>query len=158
MISRRSLPRTSRRDILRLQYTHPSRELQYFFVLEHGLTESSTNVPAIAMSFSDLPFAYGPFVPHYVPKLYIENYFAHHKTDALLSLNTTVEDVSLIKTPHSSKEKWKLTLRKHDSIRQVDVWWEEYFDGVIFANGHYAVPFVSHHSSSVQVCNLTNRQ
>jgi cation diffusion facilitator CzcD-associated flavoprotein CzcO len=94
------------------------------------------------MSFSDLPFAYGPFVPHHIPKLYIEGYFAHHKLDSLLSLNTTVEDVSLIKTPSSSKEKWKLTLRKHDSVRQVDVWWEDHFDAVVFANGHYSVPFV----------------
>ncbi|KAE9363620.1 FAD/NAD(P)-binding domain-containing protein [Stipitochalara longipes BDJ] len=102
----------------------------------------TTNVPAIAMSFSDLPFAYGPFVPHHIPKQYIESYFAHHGTDTLLSLNTTVEDVSLIKTSNCSKEKWKLALRKYDSVRQVDIWWEDHFDAVIFANGHYAVPFI----------------
>jgi cation diffusion facilitator CzcD-associated flavoprotein CzcO len=94
------------------------------------------------MSFSDLPFAYGPFVPHHIPKQYIESYFAHHKIDSLLSLNTTVEDVSLISPPNSAKEKWKLTLRKHDPVRQVDVWWEDDFDAVVLANGHYSVPFV----------------
>jgi len=94
------------------------------------------------MSFSDLPFAYGPFVPHHIPKQYVESYFSHHKLDSLLSLNTTVEDVSIIKIPNRTKERWKLTLRKHDSVRQVDVWWEDEFDAVVFANGHYSVPFV----------------
>jgi hypothetical protein len=93
------------------------------------------------MSFSDLPFAYGPFVPHHIPKQYVESYFSHHELDSSLSLSTTVEDVS-IKNPNRTKEKWKLTLRKHDSVRQVDVWWEDEFDAVVFANGHYSVPFV----------------
>jgi hypothetical protein len=109
----------------------------------HRLTiEKSTNVPAIAMPFSDLPFAYGPFVAHHIPKRYIESYFAHHQVDSLLSLNTTVEDVSLIKSANSSTERGKLTLRKHDSVRQVDVWWEDDFDAVVLANGHYSVRFV----------------
>ncbi|KAF4944612.1 hypothetical protein FSARC_14624, partial [Fusarium sarcochroum] len=51
----------------------------------------TTNVPDIAMSFSDSPFSYEPFVPHYVPWQYIENYFSIHKTDEFLFLNTTVE-------------------------------------------------------------------
>ncbi|KAF4624022.1 hypothetical protein G7Y89_g14154 [Cudoniella acicularis] len=102
----------------------------------------TTNVPAVAMSFSDLPFAYGPFVPHHIPRQYLESYFSHHKTDSLLSLNTTVEDVSVIKAGNGQKERWKLTLRKRDLVRQVDVWWEDEFDAVIFANGHYSVPFV----------------
>lgn len=95
------------------------------------------------MSFSDIPFPYGPFVPHHVPKQYIESYFSHHKTDTLLSLNTTVEDVSVIRTSVSEKERWNLTLRKYDPVLRVDIWWEEDFDAVIFANGHYSVPFVS---------------
>lgn len=95
------------------------------------------------MSFSDAPFAYGPFVPHHVPAQYVANYFSLHKTDTFLELNTTVEDVS--KIPHSSSDgldKWKLTLRKYDPTRHVDIWWEETFDAVILANGHYSVPFV----------------
>lgn len=95
------------------------------------------------MAFSDNPFAYGPFVPHWVPKQYIENYFSLHRIDSLLVLNTTVEDVSRIPAqggnPH---DRWKLTLRRFDPPRQVDIWWEEEFDAVILANGHYSVPFV----------------
>lgn len=99
------------------------------------------------MSFSDLPFAYGPFVPHHVPRQYVENYFSAHKLDtpANLTLNTTVEDLSFF--PQESKtsdlkEGWKLTLRRRDLLRNVDEWWEEKFDAVILANGHYAVPYV----------------
>ncbi|KAI9049658.1 hypothetical protein LZ554_006683 [Drepanopeziza brunnea f. sp. 'monogermtubi'] len=102
----------------------------------------TTNVPSIAMSFSDLPFAYGPFVPHEVAKQYIESYFSHHRTDSLLSLNTTVEDVSVIRGAVKGRERWKLTLRKHDVVRAVDIWWQEEFDAVVFANGHYSVPFI----------------
>ncbi|KAH7378117.1 hypothetical protein BKA64DRAFT_736750 [Cadophora sp. MPI-SDFR-AT-0126] len=102
----------------------------------------TTNVPAIAMSFSDLPFAYGPFVPHNIPKQYVESYFSHHKIDSLLNLNTTVEDLSVIKGSEKGRERWELTLRKHDSVRGVDVWWREEFDAVVLANGHYSVPFI----------------
>ena len=103
----------------------------------------STNVPDIAMSFSDARFAYGPFVPHHIPRQYVENYFSLHKTDSFLILNTTVEDVSKSTTSSSNKdERWKLTLRRYDSARKVDIWWEEVFDAVIFANGHYSIPWV----------------
>lgn len=99
------------------------------------------------MSFSDVPFAYGPFVPHYIPRQYIENYISGHGIDGLLVLGTTVEDVSKLKDGegdgNGNTETWKLTLRKYDVVRGVDEWWEEIFDAVIIANGHYSVPFVS---------------
>src|ERR1700712_1934378 len=91
------------------------------------------------MCFSDSRFPYGPFPPHWVPRHYVENYFSLHRTDRFLVLSTTVEDLSRIPGTH----KWKLTLRRKDSVRHLDVWWEEEFDAVILANGHYAVPFVS---------------
>lgn len=91
------------------------------------------------MSFSDSRFAYGPFPPHWVPRQYIANYFSLHRTDSLLVLNTTVEDLSRL----PGNDRWKLTLRRYDSVRHVDVWWEEEFDAVIIANGHYSVPYVS---------------
>lgn len=96
------------------------------------------------MCFSDQRFAYGPFVPHHIPRQYIENYFSIHELDHLLVLNTTLEDLSKIRPSSSnSAERWKLTLRKHDVFRNADIWWEEEFDAVILANGHYSVPFVS---------------
>lgn len=95
------------------------------------------------MSFSDARFAYGPFAPHYVPRQYVENYFSTHGIDKFLVLNTTVEDVTRLAARSSEEhEKWNLTLRKYDPARHVDIWWEETFDAVILANGHYSVPFV----------------
>lgn len=94
------------------------------------------------MSFSDSKFPYGPFVPHYVAKQYIENYFAIHKTDNLLELNTTVEDLSSVPAGGQDAAAWKLILRKYDPTRHVDIWWEEFFDAVVLANGHYSVPYV----------------
>jgi hypothetical protein len=113
------------------------------------LTRSRTNVPSIAMSFSDIPFPYGPFVPHHIPSQYIASFFSAHKTDHFLSLNTTVEDLSVVYDEKTSKgrERWKLTLRKRDVVRYVDIWWEEEYDAVILANGHYSVPYVGLHSA-----------
>ena len=95
------------------------------------------------MSFSDIPFAYGPFVPHWIPKQYIENYFSQHRLDNLLVLNTTVEEVSRIPSEDNEPfDRWKLTLRQYDATRQLDVWWQEEYDALIIANGHYSVPSV----------------
>ncbi|KAK3330445.1 hypothetical protein B0H66DRAFT_572504 [Apodospora peruviana] len=103
----------------------------------------TTNVPDIAMSFSDERFAYGPFAPHYVARQYIENYFSRHKTDSFLVLNTTLEDLSrLPPTEEDGLDRWRLTLRKFDAVRHVDVWWQEEFDAIVLANGHYSVPYV----------------
>jgi cation diffusion facilitator CzcD-associated flavoprotein CzcO len=104
-----------------------------------NLTNIRTNVPAIAMSLSDIPFPYGPFVPHNVPKQYIENYFSQHGTDQYLELSTTVEDVTRSPNGH---DRWVLTLRKYDAVEHVDHWWKEEFDAVVFGNGHYSVPYV----------------
>ncbi|KAK8115452.1 hypothetical protein PG984_011954 [Apiospora sp. TS-2023a] len=93
------------------------------------------------MCFSDARFAYGPFPPHWVPRQYLETYFAQHRLDPLLVANTTVEDISRLPRTEGS-EQWKLTLRKHDKLRGVDVWWEEVFDAVVIANGHYSVPYI----------------
>ncbi|KAK4182701.1 hypothetical protein QBC35DRAFT_509483 [Podospora australis] len=123
------------------QQTDPNHQERYSHTsLYENLT---TNTPDIAMCFSDQRFAYGPFVPHYVTKQYIDNYFAQHKTDSFLVLNTTLEDLS--KLPPSTPggfNRWKLTLRKHDPVLDVDLWWEETYDAVVLATGHYSVPYV----------------
>lgn len=95
------------------------------------------------MCFSDALFPYGPFAPHYIARQYIENYFSIHATDKILELNTTVEDLSQVpKVGQKQQSNWRLTLRKYDPARLVDVWWEEFFDAVVLANGHYSVPYV----------------
>ncbi|KAK3365326.1 hypothetical protein B0T24DRAFT_724191 [Lasiosphaeria ovina] len=128
-----SLPRTA------------PRNQQQRFAQTPVYSSLTTNVPDIAMCFSDLRFAYGPFAPHYVPRQYIENYFTQHKTDPFLVLNTTLEDLSQIPSSiEGEPNRWKLTLRKYDAARHLDVWWEEEFDAVVLANGHYSVPTVPH--------------
>ncbi|PWY92218.1 FAD/NAD(P)-binding domain-containing protein [Aspergillus heteromorphus CBS 117.55] len=100
----------------------------------------TTNVPDIAMSYSDLPFAYGPFVPHWVPKQYIEEYFSKHEVDRYLVLNTTVEDVS--RRDPDAESGWSLTLRRLNPVTRRDEWWAEDFDALVIANGHYSVPYI----------------
>lgn len=106
------------------------------------------------MSFTDLPFPYGPFVPHPVCKQYIESYFSWQQLNSNLVLNTAVENVRRLKG-----DRWQLTLRRHDVALQVDDWWQETFDALIVAGGHYSVPFVSasilHDSRTVEVQKLT---
>ncbi|EME78128.1 uncharacterized protein MYCFIDRAFT_57535, partial [Pseudocercospora fijiensis CIRAD86] len=97
----------------------------------------TTNVPDVAMSFTDLPFAYGPFVPHWIPKQYLENYFSQHRLDQHLRLLTTVEAITALE-----KNRWRLTLRRYNAASHVDDWWQDEFDAVVVANGHYSVPFV----------------
>ncbi len=53
-----------------------------------------------------------------------------------MQFNTTVEDLS------KYQEKWKLTLRKRNILRDVDIRWEDIFDAVVLANGHYSTPYV----------------
>ncbi|KAF4966451.1 hypothetical protein FZEAL_10658 [Fusarium zealandicum] len=120
--------------------TAPSQQQRYAQTpVYENLT---TNVPDIAMSFSDSRFPYGPFVPHNVPRQYIENYFSLHRTDEFLCLNTTLEDLSKLDSADKEHQRWKLTLRKYDPLQRLDIWWEEEFDALVLANGHYSVPWV----------------
>lgn len=102
----------------------------------------TTNVPDVAMSFSDVGFGDGPFVKHDVPCRYLQQYVVKHDLDEFLVLNTTVEDVSRISGSVKGMERWRLMLRRFDKGRGVDEWWEEEFDAVVFGNGHYSIPFV----------------
>lgn len=39
-------------------------------------------------------------------------------------------------------DKWVLTLRKEIRRKGVNSWWQEEFDAVIVASGHYNVPYI----------------
>lgn len=81
-----------------------------------------------------------PFVHHSVVRRYIVDYFAAHGVDGADTLvrDTTVEEVTKDKGA-----RWKLVLRRREGGE--DVWWDESFDAVIVAVGHYHVPYVSTH-------------
>ncbi|KAH7256171.1 hypothetical protein BKA59DRAFT_391624 [Fusarium tricinctum] len=101
----------------------------------------TTSVPEIAMSFSDKRFGQGPFVPHSVPRKYLQNYYSLHQMKDLLFLKTTVEDLSKVSSG-DGQYRWRLTLRKYDAGRDVDEWWQEVFDAVVIANGQFSVPYI----------------
>jgi hypothetical protein len=109
-----------------------------------------SNVGAKAMSFTHTPFPevnsassikqFGhsnPTRPFKVVAGYLEDLFKtyHHLT----SFNTTVEKVE------KRGNEWVLTLRQSGHVQhgsQSDYWWQEHFDAVIVASGHYSVPLV----------------
>lgn len=109
-----------------------------------------SNVGAEAMSFTHTPFPevnsavstrhFGrsnPTRPFRVITRYLEDLFKdyHH----LASLNTTVVKVE------KRNGKWNLTLRQTGHFvgsEAREYWWEEQFDAVIVASGHYNVPLI----------------
>ncbi|KAJ5388705.1 hypothetical protein N7509_011246 [Penicillium cosmopolitanum] len=107
-----------------------------------------SNVGAKAMSFSHTPFPLvnsaqstrylghsNPTRPFRVVAKYLEELFKDYLH--LASFNTTV-----VKAEKKS-EKWVLTLRQSGHLvngELKDYWWEEQFDAVVVASGHYSVP------------------
>ncbi|KAF4635625.1 hypothetical protein G7Y89_g2462 [Cudoniella acicularis] len=109
-----------------------------------------SNVGQKIMAFTHTPFpevnsaqsterygANNPTRPWKVVAGYIEDGFKDYRH--LLSLNTTVERVEKV------GDDWTLTLRKSDETyrgHSNDYWWQERFDAVVVATGHYTVPYI----------------
>ncbi|KAF7585107.1 hypothetical protein BBP40_012639, partial [Aspergillus hancockii] len=109
-----------------------------------------SNVGAGAMAFTHTPFPeinsaasvrqYGPANPSRpfrVVSAYLEDLFRPYLH--LVSFSTTVERVE-----KTTNGKWMLTLRKasiHHN-QPAEHWWQEHFDAVVIATGHYNVPFI----------------
>ncbi|KAL1987784.1 hypothetical protein VTN96DRAFT_2624 [Rasamsonia emersonii] len=107
------------------------------------------NVDAGIMSFSQEPIPairsptsikiHGedtPFRHHTVIRQYIEDLLNRNGYQDLVEYNTTVENARKDKTLN----KWVLTLRRQG--RQYDYWWQETFDALVVASGHYSVPYI----------------
>jgi hypothetical protein len=118
-------------------------------------TESSvypyleTNVDTIPMSFSQesMPASgsplsiakYGndtPFRHHSVVRGFIQSLVNRNGYDKLVSYNTTVE------LAEKTGDEWRLVLRKSNNATGEDEWWEERFDAVCVASGHFSVPYI----------------
>ncbi|KAH8599115.1 hypothetical protein B0O99DRAFT_537085 [Bisporella sp. PMI_857] len=113
-------------------------------------TGLDSNVGALPMAFTYKPFpttnsalsiqkygANNPFRPWKVIAGYIEDGFNDYRH--LIQLNTTVERVV------KEGDEWIVTLRKSNEPYRghaQDYWWQERYDAVIVATGHYAVPLV----------------
>ncbi|OAG12346.1 FAD/NAD(P)-binding domain-containing protein [Paraphaeosphaeria sporulosa] len=107
-----------------------------------------TNVDAIPMSFSQEPIPtersqlsisrHGketPFRHHSIVRNYIAGLVDRNGYENLVSYNTAVE------LAEKDGKEWRLVLRR-ESSSQEDEWWEERFDAVIVASGHYNVPYI----------------
>ncbi|KAL1968634.1 hypothetical protein VTN77DRAFT_1460 [Rasamsonia byssochlamydoides] len=109
-----------------------------------------SNVGASVMAFTHTPFPEqnsaasierlgrsNPTRPFRVVAAYLEDLFKDYLH--LVSFNTTVEKVE------KKGDKWTLTLRRSGQLRRgqpQEYWWQEQFDAVIVATGHYSVPLV----------------
>jgi cation diffusion facilitator CzcD-associated flavoprotein CzcO len=103
-----------------------------------------SNITPEIMSFTEHPFQkklsehsiaqYGdknvPFRHHSVIRGWIEGLFAPY--EKLLELGTTLERAETV------SGEWALTLRKEIAGR--NYWWQETFDAIVVATGHYNVP------------------
>ncbi|EED23467.1 dimethylaniline monooxygenase, putative [Talaromyces stipitatus ATCC 10500] len=85
-----------------------------------------------------------PFRPREVVRAWVEDVFKRYGNDKLIEFGTTVELAEYIDTDNKQGKEWVLTLRKtvpaEGGIK--NVWWQERFDAVVVASGHYYLPFV----------------
>lgn len=108
-----------------------------------------TNVDSLAMSFSQEAIPeqrstlsvskHGndtPFRSHGVIREYVESLVKRNSYEKLVSYNTSVELAEKV------GNEWRLVLRKDGDVRGEDEWWEEWFDAVVVASGHFHVPYI----------------
>ncbi|KAL3462216.1 hypothetical protein BJX64DRAFT_142150 [Aspergillus heterothallicus] len=111
------------------------------------------NIDAEIMRFSQEPIPevrsaasiklHGPDTPfrhHTVIQRYIESLVTRKGYSRLVEYNTTVENAG--KRVVEGASKWTLTLRKRTPGLDKDYWWQEEFDALVVATGHYSVPYV----------------
>jgi thioredoxin reductase len=77
-----------------------------------------------------------PFRHHSVIREFIQSLANRNGYEKLVSYDTTVELAEKV------DDKWRLVLRKPNSTTSEDEWWEERFDAVCVASGHYSVPYI----------------
>ncbi|KAK6209920.1 thiol-specific monooxygenase [Colletotrichum tabaci] len=106
-----------------------------------------TNITPEIMSFTTEPFPdtltdrirekYGddsPFRGRAVIRDWVENIFVRNGHEKLLELSTTVERAE------KQGDEWVLTLRKE--LPGNNQWWQERFDALVVATGHYNIPWI----------------
>jgi cation diffusion facilitator CzcD-associated flavoprotein CzcO len=76
-----------------------------------------------------------PFRHHSTVRKYIVGLVNRNGYDDLVSYHTVVELAEKI------DDEWRLVLRKESDSGE-DEWWEERFDAVVVASGHYHVPYI----------------
>lgn len=77
-----------------------------------------------------------PFRHREVIREWVENIFLDKGHQNLIEFNTTVEHVE------KKGEEWVLTLRKILPGSIKNYWWQEVFDALVVASGHYSLPYI----------------
>ncbi|KAK1765378.1 hypothetical protein QBC33DRAFT_544136 [Phialemonium atrogriseum] len=121
-----------------------SHQVRFSDTAQHEHLHSNI-IPSL-MSYTDRPFPdtlservlahYGPGAPFRHRELireWVEGIFLRDGNDRLLELNTTVERAE------KKAGEWVLTLRKETPGK--NYWWQESFDALVVATGHYQVPW-----------------
>lgn len=122
-----------------------SHQVRYSDTPQHENLHSNI-IPSI-MSYTQYPFQdtlserileqYGPGAPFRDRELvreWVEDIFVRNGRGKLLELNTTVERAE------KKDGKWVLTLRKEGPSK--NHWWQEKFDALVVASGHYNIPWI----------------
>lgn len=127
---------------------HAPAVRQHRFTDSHVYPTLETNVDASTMAYSQEPIPEtrtqrtitlhghdSPFRHHSVIRSYIEGLINRNGYPGLVEYNTTVERAV------KDGGKWILTLRRAGRGLD-DYWWNESFDALVVASGHYAVPYI----------------
>ncbi|KAL5113426.1 hypothetical protein ACEQ8H_008694 [Pleosporales sp. CAS-2024a] len=77
-----------------------------------------------------------PFRHHSTVRRFVEALVHRNDYDKLVSYNTTVELAEKV------GNEWRLVLRRPAKTNEKDDWWEERFDAVVVASGHFNVPYI----------------
>lgn len=136
-----------------------SRQLRFTDTGAHEHLHS--NLPPEIMCFSQEPIPTvlsertraqhgpdSPFRPREVIRTWVEDVFRRNGNDKLIEFGTSVELAEYIEPTQNSSEEgeWILTLRKSvpgsNGGEKKNVWWQERFDAVVVATGHYYLPFM----------------
>lgn len=123
-----------------------SHQLRFSDSAQHEHLHS--NITPEIMSYTTEPFPatlsprtlekYGPGAPfrhREVIRQWIEDIFLKGGHDKFLELSTWVERAEKV------NGEWVLTLRK-EGAGASDYWWQERFDALVVATGHYNVPWI----------------
>ncbi|KXS95443.1 hypothetical protein AC578_4721 [Pseudocercospora eumusae] len=104
-------------------------------VIADAMQYSQEYIPAEVSHLSrNLYGDHSPYRHWKVMRQYIHGLVKRNGYEDLVCYNTSVEKAEKVASI------WRVTLRR--SGEQYDYWWQEEFDAIIVANGHYNVPYI----------------
>jgi cation diffusion facilitator CzcD-associated flavoprotein CzcO len=139
-----TLPAKTPKDEIKNGYSN-----RFSYTPMHNDLES--NINARVMSYSQEPFpadipvtalsiqrwgGSSPFRHRETIRKWVQSLVERRGYDKLVEYNTTVELAEKV------DQEWILTLRRSRPEEKEDFWWQETFDAVVVANGHYTTPFI----------------